>query len=203
MTDKDEASDLLSELAQEAQTEAESSPAPTDALETLQALGAEVNRIDDWLERAEALIKERKARKNTILGREMVDIMKEKNINYVGVEGRDFSLTTHYHASIPEEKRDEAHDWLEHHEYSDLIKYQIIVTMPKDSEEQVKKITAAIAQITNQAEVEVKRAVPWKRLTSWVKEYMEKLLPQDPKLPPLPMEILGASAGSVVKVKDK
>lgn len=201
MTEKEDISELLSELAEEASVEAAISPG-ADALETLQALGAEANKIRKWLEDADELIDKRKKRLNAILGRDMVDLMKEKKIDHVGVEGKNFDLITHYHASIQEDNRDEAHDWLEKNEFGDLIKYEINIIMSKDSEEQVEKITAAIAQISNQAEVTVKRSVPWKRLTSWVKEYIEKLRVEDPALPPLPLEILGASAGLVVKVKD-
>jgi len=208
-TENDE---LLSELAAETAEAQSEQKTPVDSLKALQTLGSEALQIADWIKRAEAKIEERKARLNKILSREMIDIMGEVNIDSITVDGVALEAANYYKASIPEEHRDAGHNWLEEQEFGDLIKYQVIITVPTrvnpDDEddtnaELIKKIENAVRQLSNEAEVEVKRQVPWKRLTSWLKEYVEKVLPNNPELPAVPLDILGATVGRVVKIKSK
>lgn len=192
-------SDLADELAAEIAGLGASEAPPADALETLQRLGEEVIHIDQRLENWAKEAKKLGERKNTILQREMVDIMDEKNIPKITVGDRTFTCDQYVHASIPEEFRDQAHDWLEQHEAGDLIKREIIVTFPKDSEEESRELKRYIIERYQMATVEEKRGVPWARLTSWLKELFASDS-EDKVLPPL--EIMGAKVGRVVKFKD-
>lgn len=194
-------SDLADELAAEAAEEQTATPAAT--LEAIQALAHKAKVLNDEIIDLEAQVSQKKEEKNLILGRTLVDMMTQAKVSIVGVDGKFFSLESYYKASIPEDKREEGHNWLEENDAGDLIKYQIIVSLPKDSMDEVKKIEAQIKLMSNAAEVETKRSVPWKRLTSWCKDYVENILPSKPELPPLPVEILGATVGRVVKIKDK
>jgi hypothetical protein len=190
-------------LEEELAAEMEASPAAPAApasLESIQALGKEVNVLDERISKGEELLKELKARKNAILSKELVDALDSTGMEDFSVDGRKFEVGPYYHASIPKEKADEAHDWLEKHDAGDLIKYELIITFPKDCEEEAASLERYVRERYQMAEVEKKRGVPWARLTSWLKELWEstdvsKVLP--------PLELMGATVGRVVKIKEK
>lgn len=187
--------DLMAELAAEL---GEKKEAPPASLEAIQALGAEVNTLESRIKKGEALLEELRARKNQILGREMVEMMDAVKIDAVTVEGTVFSAVPYYHASIPEEHRDAAHDWLEQHEAGDLIKYEIVTTFPKECSEEALRLERYVRENYQMAEVIKKRGVPWARLTSWLRELFEK---QDETTVLPPLDIMGATIGRVVKIK--
>lgn len=189
-------SDLMDELAAEMDAPAETPPA---SLEAIQALGAEVNTLDERLAKGEALMNELRARRNQILSRDMVEMMDKVDVEFVGVAGRTFTVAPYYKASIPEEHRDEAHAWLEEHDAGDLITYELVVSFPKDCQEEAERLERYARENFQMAEVNKKRAVPWARLTSWLKELFEK---QDETTVIPPLEIMGATVGRVVKIKE-
>ncbi len=191
--------DLLAELAEEA---AQTPPPPQDedALAMANRLGAEVNKLDALQAKLEIHMKKLAERRNAILGRELVDLMDERKIEAFVVDGRTFSVDNYYKASIPKEHSEEAHNWLENHNAGDLITYEIKVSFPKDSEDESTRLCDYIRQNFQMADVENKRGVPWARLTSWLKELW---LSPDPKKVLPPLEIMGATVGRVVKIKDR
>lgn len=191
-------SDLTEMMEADAAEEAEQKPA--GSLEQAQKLGAEVNELDKRIAKGEELLRELKARKNQILSRELVDMMDNLKIEDFSVAGRTFEAKPYVHASIPEEHRDTAHDWLEENDAGDLIKYEVVATFPKDSTDEVKALEKFIRERYQMATVETKRGVPWARLTSWLKELVESTA-EDKVMPPL--DIMGATIGRVVKIKVK
>lgn len=189
--------DFMADIAAEAEA-AQDTP-PEDALEFVQKLGAEVNLINERLAKWEEKANELAARKNEILGKILPDFMDEKRLDDFTVDGRKFSVDNYYKANIPKDNPDPGHDWLEEHGYGDLIRNTIVVTLPKDSEEMAKEIETYIRQRYQEATVKRERAVPWATLTAWLKELWNSTDPEK-KLPPL--DIMGATVGRIVKVKE-
>lgn len=195
MTDTDLTADLAAEAAEEAER-----PRLPGSLEAAQKLAEEVNELDRRIERGQNLLKELGDRRNTILGRELPDMMDELRLENFTVDGRTFKVQNYYHASIPKEHAEEGYTWLEEHEAGDLINNTVEVKFPKDSQEEAQALEKYVRERYQMAEVERKRAVPWARLTSWFKDLMEsthvgKVLP--------PLEIIGARTGRVVKIDEK
>lgn len=193
-----EETDGLTDLEREALEAADAAP-PVDALEHAQKLAAEVNTLDQRIEKGNKLLLELNARRNQILGRELVELMDEKKLESLTVDGRTFKAENYYKASIPEAHRDEAHNWLEEHEAGSLIENQIVVTLPKDNEELARKIETELRNRFQEAIVERKRSVPWARLTSWLKD-LSLSTAEDKVMPPL--DIMGATIGRIVKIKE-
>jgi hypothetical protein len=77
------------------------------------------------------------------------------------------------------------------------------VSLPKDSEKESKAIMDWITQRYQQAHVEEKRLVPWKRLTSWIKERHEMSMKDPEKVVMPPLDKFGATVGRVVQIKEK
>lgn len=189
--------DLAAEAAEAAAAEA---PPAEDALAYVQKLGAEVNVLDGRITKGNALLAELNKRKLEILHKELPEFMDEKKIEDFSVDGRTFKAENYFKASIPSDNPDPGHDWLEEHGHGDIIKNTIVITLPKDCEDMAKEITDYVTQRYQQAVVERKRAVPWTSLTSWLKELW---LSDDPEKVLPPLDIMGATVGRIVKVKDK
>lgn len=189
----------LEDIAAEAAAEAADTPAPpAGSLEAAQALAAEVVVLEGRLARGEALMRELQTRKNTILGRELVDLMDMLKIEEMRVDGHTFTAAHYYHASIPEAERDRAHDWLETHGAGDLINNTVVAAFPKEHQEEAERLESYIRKKFQMAVVSRNRAVPWARLTSWLRELFER---EDPEKVLPPLEMMGATVGRIVKIK--
>lgn len=189
---------FLADLAAEAEAEA-NQPPPEDALEFVQKLGEEVNTIDSRLAKWEEVAAGLQTRRNEILGKILPDFMDEKKLEKFTVDGRGFAVDNYYKANIPSDNPDPGYNWLEENGHGDIIKNTIVVTLPKDNEKMAKEIEDYIRQRWQEATVERKRAVPWATLTAWLKELWNSGDP-DKKLPPL--DIMGATIGRIVKIKE-
>lgn len=197
---------LLDELASEMGV----SPSPEeseDRLLMLKRLGTQVLTIDEQIAELEERVKARKKRRYEILTKDMVDLLDAANIPEVTVGSYKFAADEIFHASIKEDNPDkeDAYSWLEEHEAGDLIKYEVTATFGKDSEEEAAALARFIRERYQMAVVDVKRGVPWKRLTAWVKEYVLRFrgLPPDAQQTetPLPLDLLGATVTRIVSVK--
>jgi hypothetical protein len=189
--------DILDELAEEA----EDSPveqAPAATLEGMQMLAEEVNTLDVRIEKGEALLAELNKRKNDILYRELVEMMDQAKVESLVVGGREFAAGQHFKAVIPEDKRPEAHAWLEEHDAGDLINNEVIVAFPKGCEEESIALETYARTHYQMASVTRKQLVPWARLTSWIKELFYSKDP-DKVIPPL--DLMGAYIGRRVEIK--
>lgn len=179
-----------------------------DSLHQASAFAAEVAQLDLEIEKLEVQLASKKSRRWSILTKDLIDVMNSARVDALEHEGKVFRAEMYYKASIPEEKRDEAHGWLEDHEAGDLINRTIVITLPKESEEESKAIQDYIRQRYQMAEVEEKRLVPWKRLTSWLKDLHQRFNSDmaargvsDIVMPPL--ELIGGTIAKVVTIKNK
>lgn len=176
------------------QTEA---PGREDALATMQALVEEVNDIDDRIAKNTDRIAELRARRNAILSRELIDLMDNHKVDHLGAQGRTFVSETFCKASITKDnpRAQAAYDWLEANDGADLLKRQVVVQFPDGFQDEADRLAQYARENYQMARVTTERAVPWARLTSWVKERLKKGLAVE-------MDLLGASAGRYVKVKE-
>ena len=195
--------DFFKELAEEAGAEDTS-----DILVQAQVLASEVSSLDVKIEFVEAELSKLKSRRWEILTKELVELLDQARVDAVVVDGRTFAAEMYYKASIPEENRKEAHDWLEAHDAGDLIKRTLVVEFPKDAEEESARLRDYIRTHFQMAEVDEKRLVPWARLTSWLKgeheTYSREMAEHGTsKVVMPPLDIMGATISRIVKIKDK
>jgi hypothetical protein len=184
---------LLAELSAEAETTAQAFP---DNLSRLRQLAGEVAQLDREIDELEQQLSEKKATRNRILSRDMIDVMDECAVDSIVAGGYSYAASEYCKASIGAQHPNPgaAYAYLEQEGAGDLINRTVEVRFPRGFEDEVEALARHAREHYQMAEVSISKGVPWARLTSWVKE--QRKAGQD-----LPLELLGATVGRVVKVK--
>lgn len=218
--------DIFEEMERDARARLQAGPS-ADQSSRLTALGQELAKIEDWVQRAEALIKQRNERAWEIKTKELVDVMLEAGQDLMGLPGSgvDLKLEDYYRASLPnpdtlkedtperdraEELRGQALNWLEENGHEDIISTTLTVTMPKGSLELANKIRDELIakySVPNDADtpaigagaIKVAEGVHHMTLTSWLKG-QDKKAREAGRVLDLPLEALGATIGKIVKI---
>ncbi len=185
---------LLAELIDE--VEASPPQAPGDNLKRLQDLGNEAIQLEQEIDDLELEASRKKMRLQSLLNRDMVDLLDECEVPDITIRNRQFLVSTYCKASIKTDSStaEEAYNWLEDNDAGDLIKRDVIVSFPKEFQDEAEALVTFVKERYQMADVLLKRGVPWARLTSWVKE--QRKLGEV-----LPLELLGASVGRIVTIK--
>ena len=115
--------------------------------------------------------------------------------NHPGVEAK---VQPFYRANIaqdwPPEQRNKAFDYLKDEGAEDLIKTEVIISMPRGFHADAVRIAADLSKAGYA--VQVREAVPWQTMTAWLKEQVERL----GHIPTL--DLIGGTVGRVVKLKN-
>lgn len=177
-------------------------PAPTtEGLRSLTSLGRELARVEREIVDTEKRLKSLKQRKNDIVHKEMPELMDRVGQDHIGLpEARlDLVLDDWFKAVLPADS-EEALKWLTENGHGDLIKHQMTISLPRDTEELAERIRQRVEQMAAEFDVavsiETKSTVPWQTLTAFVKEQVRAGAA-------LPLETLGATVGRVVKIKKR
>jgi hypothetical protein len=207
----------LGSLTDELAAEAAAAPKEdkTDSLAAIKKHAAEAARLSKQVEGWEADIAKAKTRRYEIVTKDLVEIMNRVGVPRIEVDQIEFYTDMEFKASISadwdDDKKNEAYRHLEQDlDAGDLINYQVTTSFPKDSEELAHKFMEFAAEwIKNNTnatiDMEVKKAVPWKRLSSWLKVAWE--MRQDParvkkeKLKPIDLDKIGGSVFALVRMK--
>lgn len=195
-------------LFDDLQSEAESAPKPTGGLEAIRAMGAEVAALTRDIEELEAQLKEKKVRRYKLTAEQMPAVMDDAKVPEIVVDGVKLKAETKYKANIaaddPPEKREAAFEWVTEAGGGDIINNTVTVAFPKELNDEAAELFEELKRrFDNQPAIEVvrERKVPWNRLTSWLKEYVETPpRPGHPKLA-IPLELLNATIGRIVTIK--
>lgn len=172
-----------------------------DKLDALRAKGVEYAALDAEINKLEETVKEKKRKLLNISMKEMPDLFDEAGADSIGLPdmGLDLKLKPYYHASIKEEdpNRQAAYDWLIANGHGELIKTVVSVQFSKDELEQAYWFLEVVNFFLKLQGLErvgsIKMGVLWQTLTAFVKEQVEAQVP-------LPLELLGATIGRVVKI---
>lgn len=108
--------------------------------------------LNSEIESAEETLNALKQKRYKLETEDLVDLMRE--IDTITVDGFSFTPGTHYHASIPKDSREAAHDWLEADGSGDIIKYTVSAEFPRDSEADVNRLKLLVATRVPDEEVE-------------------------------------------------
>ena len=191
---------------------------PKDKLDALTDKMRETRDIKFDLQDLEEKMKEKKARLNQLIHKELPDGMAE--VAQTGLrlpqEGNyppfEFKLKPFYKANIDNESPVslQAYQWLENHGEGDIIKRTITAPLGRESGQ----IAEQIAQFLEQIDVpyEMKFGVPWNTLTSWLKErhkqYIKqqqtdvRKIPYEDRIEMPPLDLFGAVIGQYVDIKE-
>jgi hypothetical protein len=177
-------------------------PASEEALSAVGAKLRELRDLDGHIADLEHALAEKKARHLLIRERELVDLLDAAGQNKAGLppegnqSGFDVEIANYYHANISSDweprRRDRAFSWIRRH-HPGMLRSTLTVSLGKGSEKQLKKLESACRKLKIPFSVEF--GVPWNTLTAFVREQIE----EHRRRPPL--ELLGATAGRVAKIK--
>jgi len=198
--------------------ELEGAPSFTDAPKEdesnkLREIGIRLYTVDKEIADLEAQLKAKTAIKTEIQQHELPDYMKKISQDKIGLPEFqvDLVMEAYYHANIkaewPEEQRKAGFDYLEELNAGDLIKTQVVFLFGRKDMKKVKWLLAFIKTVQHYLtevggtpedipDPTVSMAVPWNTLTAFVKEQVTAGKKLD-------LEKLGATVGSIVKIKPR
>jgi hypothetical protein len=152
------------------------------------------------IEDAKLSLKEKQASFTLLSMKTLPELFAENNIPSItiGPEGNAPGMTMEskpfYKAVLPEDS-EPGLKWLKANGAGDLIKRVFTIPLPMDSDKAANELRKALKKMN--IRYEEKETVPWMTLTAFVKELIEK------RKKGVPLEILGAIIGRVVKVKSE
>lgn len=173
-------------------------PVSQDKLDAVRAKVKEARDIDIDIAGLNERVSVLNQRKNELVFNELPDLFADAKIDRLGIEAEgnlpayDTVLSDYYHANIPEDKKDDAFSWLDKNKHGDLIKTVITIELGRGD----RKTAKAVEKFLDDNDIGYSRklAVPWNTLTAFVKEQIGKGVA-------LPLDLLGATVGRVVKLK--
>ena len=189
-------------VALRAAVAAHKKPATSD--DALDKLRERVRRCRDLLQEIHATEERVAAAKrelNAITMSELPDLFDEHGVTSVGIpeEGNSPAYTAeakpYYNAKIRDENAEEAFSWLDAHGHGDLIKNMFSVEFGRTENKAADTLRAVLEKMD--VDYLQKKTVPWNTLTAFVREQIEK------HNATLPLDLLGATVGRVVKLKEK
>lgn len=197
-------SDLFEDMASEA---ADLSAVPTEENSArLRRMGLELVTVDRTVGELEDQLKAAKARRIELTMKEMPALMQEIGQDRIGLPDArcDLVLEPYYHANIAkeweEDRRTAAFDHLEHLGAGDLIKAITTIAAGRGDLDKMRELLDQIRELMQTAGLDAKigleLTVPWNTLTAFVREQVEAGNVVD-------LEALGATVGTVVKIKQR
>jgi hypothetical protein len=114
---------------------------------------------------------------------------------FVMDDGTTVTVKAFYAASIPDDRKEEAFDWLKEHDFDGMIKADVKVSFGKGEFEIAKSFVEFIRGFNEKAiDPEYKENVHWQTLRAFVKEQIEGGKP-------LPLDMFGVFAGRKAELK--
>lgn len=170
--------------------------APEDALQLIRYFGEKqkgFNKAIADLENNLTFLKEKLRR---VVEQDLPEAMDAVGMTkFVLDDGTTITVKPFYAASIPEERKKEAFDWLKEHDFDGLIKADVKVTFGKGEFEIAQAFVNFIRGFNEKAiEPEYKEQVHWQTLRAFVKEQVEGGKP-------LPLDMFGVFVGRKAELK--
>lgn len=137
-------------------------------------------KLEDALERAEAQVEAVKEQLREIQTKRIPDLLKSKNLSEIRLaQGHKVILKDQYFGSIPVEKKPLAHVWLRNRGFGDLIKHEVVVTVPRGQDNRARLLVDEMKQAG--WDVADKEGVHAQTLKAFVREQVSagNQLPED------------------------
>lgn len=180
-----------------AQADAEKEqPAPEDLLKRIEFFGNRQRELIKEIADAENRVELLKGKLRRIVEQDMPEAMDAANMaTFTLQDGIKVSVKSFYAASIPEERKEEAFDWLKENEFDGMIKADVKVQFGKGEFEIAQSFIQFIRGFNEKViEPEYKENVHWQTLRKFVQEQIEGGKP-------LPLDLFGVFVGRKAEVK--
>jgi len=103
----------------------------TETAKNLSGLVRNLRKVEDEIEVAELHVKELKAEAHKLSTDTIPALMDEMGVERLDVDGVTVQRKLIVHASIPKDRRDEAHAWLRENKYDSIIKNDVTCSFSK------------------------------------------------------------------------
>ena len=134
-------SEILSDIFDEAEAFAS---VDADKGKTLSNLVRTLRALEEQITDSETHIKALKAEKHKLTTELIPSLMSEMGTERIDVDGVAVTIKAIVHASIPEERREEAFSWLREHGHEDIIKNDVVLSFGKGQDNVVKSLISGL-----------------------------------------------------------
>lgn len=162
-------SDILSDIFDEADA---LSSVDTDKGKTLSNLVRTLRNLEQEIADSEAHVKALKGEKHKLSTELIPALMAEMGTERIDVDGVAVTVKPIIHASIPEERREEAFRWLRENGHEDIIKNDVVLSFGKGQDNVVKSLIAGL--VNSGFRPDHKIHVHPMTLKAFVREQLEK-----------------------------
>jgi hypothetical protein len=185
--------DVLAMATADAQVE---EVTPEDKLKRIQYFGEKQRDLTKEIAAAENTVTLLKEKLRRIMEQDLPEAMDDVGMSkFVMEDGTTVTVKPFYNASIPEDRKEEAFDWLKDNDFDGMIKADVKVTFGKGEFEVAQAFVEFIRGFNQKAiDPEYKENVHWQTLRAFVKEQIEGGKP-------LPLDMFGVFVGRKAELK--
>ena len=138
-------------------------------LAEITVLARRQTQLEEEVACAERVLSEAKAKLKRVAMEDLPLAMVEAGLTKITLEsGETIEVKLDFNVGIPEERREDAYNWLEENKLDGIIKTKVAVAFGKGGLEDAKKLQAAL--LKRGVEAELTREVNWQTLKATVKE---------------------------------
>lgn len=172
-------------------------PAPEDLLQRISFFGAKQKALTKDIANAENTVTLLKEKLRRLVEQDLPEAMDAARMSTFSLEdGTTIKVKPFYAASIPEERKEEAFDWLKQHDFDGMIKADVKVQFGKGEFEIAQAFLEFIRGFNMKAvDPEYKEHVHWQTLRKFVQEQIEGGKP-------LPLDMFGVFVGRKAELKE-
>ena len=169
---------------------------PEDKLERIRHFGEKQRKLMKVIADLENQLSLTKESLRKVMEQDLPEAMDEVNMTSFKLDdGSEVKVKPFYAASIPEDRKEEAFEWLKEHDFDGMIKAEVKVSFGKGEFEVAQSFLNFIRGFNEKAiDPEYKESVHWQTLRAFVKEQIEGGKP-------LPLDMFGVFVGRKAELK--
>jgi len=162
-------------------------------LSSVGALAKRAKELEKEIEDIETVLKERKDQQRKLMEESIPAMLQELGMSkFTMTDGSEIIVKPFYSASIPEEKRAQAYEWLREHGYDDIIKNTVSVRFGRNEDRLCETLLNQLRE--QNYPVEQAQKIEPQTLKAWVREQVERGSE-------LPNELFGVYVGQRASIK--
>ena len=166
-----------------------------DQLKHLTSTAAELKEAQAQEARLEEELKAAKARVKHLSERALPELMDAVGMEkFVTTDGIEIAVDERIRASIPAARHKEAMDWLDEHDFSDLVKRSFVIEFGRDDDKWASKFERDLKQRKKALNVKQAKKVHPQTLAKLIKDELEKGTA-------IPLDLFGAFRQRYTKIK--
>lgn len=169
---------------------------PEDKLEKIRHFGEKQRSLTKQLADLENQVAATKEALRRVQEQDLPEAMDDVSMaSFKLDDGTEIKVKPFYAASIPEDRKDEAFEWLKEHDFDGMIKADVKVQFGKGEFEVAQSFLQFIRGFNEKAiDPDYKESVHWQTLRAFVKEQIEGGQP-------LPLDMFGVFVGRKAELK--